>query len=120
MLLVFWASWCLPCAAEMDLLHQMEQSYRAKGFRIVGINLDAAADGSPKQESVLPNVRRFILDYNVDWTTLIDDRGEKDFAGAYGVTEIPANVLIAKDGRVRDIDVVGKNLEPTIARAVGR
>jgi hypothetical protein len=35
------------------------------------------------------------------------------------VTEIPANVLIGKDGSVVQIDLVPKNLEASIARAVG-
>ena len=35
------------------------------------------------------------------------------------MTEIPANVLIAQDGTVAHIDLVPKNLEAMIARAVG-
>lgn len=98
----------------------MESAYRDKGLRVVGINLDAAADGGQKRESVLPNVRRFIMDYNVRWPTLIDGQAGTDIARAYGVSEIPANVLIAKDGTVSQIDLVPKTIEPAIARAVGR
>jgi hypothetical protein len=36
------------------------------------------------------------------------------------VSEIPANVLVGRDGTVLHIDLVRKNLEPTIARVIGR
>jgi thiol-disulfide isomerase/thioredoxin len=118
-LIVFWASWCLPCAAEVESLEQVEQAYRGRGLEIVGINLDLAQDGGQKLETVLPNIRRFLLDHNVDWPTLINGHGDKDYASAYAVTEIPANALVGRDGAIAHIDLVRKNLEPVIARAIG-
>jgi thiol-disulfide isomerase/thioredoxin len=118
-LVVFWASWCLPCAAEMESLQQVELAYRARGLEIVGINLDTAQNSGQKLETVLPNIRHFLLDHNVDWPTLTNGRGDNDYASAYGVTEIPANVLVARDGTIAHIDLVRKNLEPVIARAIG-
>jgi thiol-disulfide isomerase/thioredoxin len=118
-LIVFWASWCLPCEAEVDSLHEIDRAFRGKELQIVGINLDAVSDGDRKSSAVLPNVRRFLLDYNVTWPTLMNGPGDRDYAGAYGVTEIPANVLVGRDGTVLHIDLVRKNLEPTIARAIG-
>ena len=61
-----------------------------------------------------------MLDRNVEWPTLINGQGDKDYAKAYGVTELPANVLIARDGTIAHIDLVLKNLEPAIARALGK
>jgi thiol-disulfide isomerase/thioredoxin len=119
-LVVFWASWCLPSAAEVEAIQQVADSYRARGFGVVGINLDTLQDGGTKLETVMPNIRRFLLDHNVRWPTLINGSGEKDYAAACGVTEIPANVLIGRDGVVAQIDLVQKNLEPVIARVVGR
>ena len=43
--------------------------------------------------------------------SLINGPGEKDYAAAYGVTEIPTNVLIDRDGKVVHIDLVNKNLD---------
>jgi thiol-disulfide isomerase/thioredoxin len=117
-LVVFWASWCIPCAAEIESLQQVAASYGGKGLQIVGINLDVSQDGGSKLETVLPNIRHFVLDNNVTWPTLINGQGDKDYASAYGVTEIPANVLIGKDGTITQIDLVRKNLDPVIARAV--
>jgi thiol-disulfide isomerase/thioredoxin len=119
-LVVFWASWCLPSAVEIESFQQVAESYRGQGFQVVGINLDALQDGGQKLDTVMPNIRRFLLDHNVRWPTLINGSGDKDYAKAYGVTEIPANVLIARDGTVAHIDLVRRNLEPVIARLVGQ
>jgi peroxiredoxin len=118
-LVEFWASWCLPCAAEVDAIRQAADSSRGRGLQVVGINLDALQDGGQKLETVLPSIRRFLLDHNAGWPTLINGQGDQDYAQAYGVTEVPANVLIARDGTVAHIDLVRKNLEPVLARALG-
>jgi thiol-disulfide isomerase/thioredoxin len=119
-LVVFWASWCLPCESEVEWLREVETAYRVKGLQIVGINLDALSIDDQKVASVLPTVRRFLLDHDVSWPTLMNGQGAKDYAAAYGVSEIPANVLVAKDGTVVHIDLVHKNIEPTIARLIAR
>ena len=119
-LVEFWASWCLPSADEVEWIKQTAAAYRSRGFRVVGINVDSLRNGGEKPEKVLPDVRRFLLDHNIVWPTLLNGPGGADHARAYGVTEIPANVLIAKDGTVAHIDLVRDSLDAAIAREVGR
>ena len=104
-------------AAEVEWLRRSEETYRA-GVADRRDQSRRPVGGDQKPESALPNIRHFLLDYNVRWPTLINGQGDKDYAKAYGVTEIPANVLIGKDGTVVQIDLVPKNLEPTIARVM--
>ena len=68
----------------------------------------------------MPNIRRFLLDHNVTWPNLINGPGDRDYAGAYGVTQIPANVLIGRDGTVIHLDLTRSNLEAAVEKAVGR
>ena len=68
----------------------------------------------------MPNIRRFLLDHNVRWPNLVNGDGAHDYAAAYGVTEIPTNVLIGRDGTVIHVDLSRKNLAQVVARAVGR
>jgi hypothetical protein len=68
----------------------------------------------------MPNIRRFLLEHNVRWPNLVTGEGARDYASAYGVTEIPTNVLIGRDGRVVHLDLSRKKLADVIARAVGR
>jgi thiol-disulfide isomerase/thioredoxin len=117
-LVVFWASWCLPCAAEVAWIQQVERTYRPQGFQVIGINVDILQNGGEKLETVLPNIRRFILDQNIGWPNLIDGMGNRDYAAAYGVTDIPANALIGRDGKVIHLDLGRRNLQTVVARAV--
>jgi thiol-disulfide isomerase/thioredoxin len=119
-LVVFWASWCLPNAQEAARLDQLASAYQSKGFRVLGINLDALQDGGVPVETVMPNIRRFLLDHNVRWPNLINGPGEKDYATAYGVTEIPANALIGRDGTILHIDLNRTNLEEVLAKVLAR
>jgi thiol-disulfide isomerase/thioredoxin len=118
-LVVFWASWCLPNAEQAERLGVFEASHRGKGFRIVGINLDAMQDGGVPAESVMPNVRRFLVDHNVRWPNLVNGPGDRDYARAFGVTEIPANTLIGRDGTVLRLDISEADLEAALAKALG-
>lgn len=119
-LIVFWASWSVPSAAEVAALQKVYAANKAKGFQVVGINVDAMQEGSPGHEAITPLVRRFLIDRNVTWPNLINGSGANDYAKAFGVTEIPANVLIARDGNVAGIDLVPKNMESAVAKEVGR
>jgi thiol-disulfide isomerase/thioredoxin len=113
-LVVFWASWCQPCADQVTWIEEAEKTFRNKGLSVVGINLDNQDHGGQKLETVLPNIRQFLLDNNVPWPTLINGSGDHDHAQAYGVSDIPANVLVGPDGTIVQIDLSRRNLEAVV------
>jgi peroxiredoxin len=117
-LVIFWASWCLPNVAELTWLEQAYDTYRGRGFEVVGINLDAA-DDSQKIETIMPSVRRFLIDHNVRWPILVSGSAGQDYTKAYGITDIPAKVLIDREGNVVQLDLVRKNLEPVLSKIIG-
>lgn len=39
-LINFWASWCEACIAEMPSINKLRAAYLAKGFEVLGVNLD--------------------------------------------------------------------------------
>jgi len=119
-LVVFWASWSLPSAAQVSWLEQVQDAYHKRGLRVVGINLDAHEESGQKLETVLPSIRRFLLDYNITWPTLVNGSGDRDYAKAYGISDIPANVLIGRDGSVVQIDLSRRNLETVVSRLLGQ
>jgi thiol-disulfide isomerase/thioredoxin len=119
-LVVFWASWCLSNATQIAWLEQVQNAYHNRGLQVVGINLDVQQDGGQKLETVLPQIRRFLIDYNVPWPTLVNGSGDRDYASAYGVADIPANVLIGRDGKVAQIDLSRRNLETVVSRLLGK
>lgn len=44
-LLNVWATWCVPCVAEMDLLEQLNRTFGRQGLEIVGISVDDLIPG---------------------------------------------------------------------------
>src|SRR5690606_32006678 len=38
-----WATWCLPCRAEMPAMEEVYQDYRDRGFRIAAVSVDAGS-----------------------------------------------------------------------------
>jgi thiol-disulfide isomerase/thioredoxin len=118
-LVLYWASWCVPSAEEVDEFVAFAEELKPRGLRVVGVNLDAAAEDAPPVETLLPNIRRFVLDYNVPWPTLVSGPGAADLAKPFGVTEIPSNVLVGRDGKVLALDIAASNFREVVGAALG-
>jgi len=95
-LIDFWATWCVPCGAEMPHLERMYQAHKGQGFLVLGI----AMDGPESVAQVGPFARR----YGVTFPVLLDE--ETRVVGVYNPKRTaPLNVLIDRKGqiaRVRD------------------
>ena len=48
LLVNFWASWCVPCRAEMPALQALATTYNSDKFEVVPINLDVGDSGLEK------------------------------------------------------------------------
>ncbi len=117
-LVVFWATWCLPNAQEIDALTEAYTQFGPKGLKIVGVNLDSFQAEGRAAETVASDVRRFLVERNVRWTNLIERPGERDLTKAYAISDIPANVLVGRDGKVVQIDLTAANLKRVIGKAI--
>lgn len=115
----FWASWCVPSAEEVRAFEAYYQQLRPEGLRVVGVNLDAAAADAPPIETLLPNIKRFVLDYNVPWPNLLSGKGEQDLITRFGVREVPSNVLIGRDGKIVALDLNPTNFREVVGDALG-
>ncbi|HEX3998466.1 MAG TPA: TlpA disulfide reductase family protein [Pirellulales bacterium] len=90
----FWATWCGPCRAKLPGLMKLHEKFHAKGFEVVGVDLDKTID----------DLGKFLDDTKLPWINLI---GEKDgdemkfpMAEKYDISAIPDTFLIGRDGRV--------------------
>ena len=53
LLVNFWASWCIPCRAEMPALDKLAAQQNDANFMVLPINLDLGAGGLDKAEAFL-------------------------------------------------------------------
>jgi thiol-disulfide isomerase/thioredoxin len=92
LLLNFWATWCVPCRAEIPDLIKMQRRYRVRGLRILGITYP------PEQTS---EVRSFMRELKINYQVVI---GSKETKQAFTSLEtLPLTVVIDREGNIREI-----------------
>lgn len=102
----FWASWCGPCRMEMPNVVKAYQTYKDKGFDIVGVSFDNKADAWTSA----------IKSLEMPWHHLSDLKGWGCAAAEiYGVHSIPSNILIDGDGKIIATDLRGEALLEKLA-----
>jgi peroxiredoxin len=116
----FWASWSLPAAEEIEFFEDFYRKNQKRGLKVIAINVDAMQEGGVEVATVLPAVRRFTLAKNVDWPVLMNQPGEANYAAVYGVSEVPASVVIDKKGNVAHLDLHRTNLESKVLEELAR
>ena len=90
-LLNFWATWCVPCAAELPHLQRLYEQYGEQGFVVLAISMD----GPETSASVDSHARRYGLTFPV----LLDE--ETRVVGVYNPKRTaPFTVMIGRDGAV--------------------
>ena len=100
-LLEFWASWCGPCRKENPNLNKIYKIFKSNGFEIVSVSLD-----NNKKSWI-----KAIKEDNLSWEQLSDLNGDYNKAAIiYGVSTIPDNFLIDKDGKIIGRKLKGEEL----------
>jgi thiol-disulfide isomerase/thioredoxin len=89
-LVVFWASWCGPCAHEAPAIERFSQSQAGRG-RVVGVNWSDALSGA----------RAFLRHYSWTFPNVRDAEGT--VGNAYRITGLPTTFVIAGNGRIRSV-----------------
>ncbi len=84
-----WATWCVSCREEMHDLQQLQEDYKAKGVRVLGVSVD---------ESDVTRVQKFVQREALTFGIVHDQEGRVQ--QLYQVSGIPNTFIIGKDGRI--------------------
>jgi len=86
----FFATWCRPCLEEAPRLFDLQDRWKADGYRLFLVAL-------PTRQSA-DRLKEFLAQGPVPGRLLLDTDGS--VAKAFGVTTIPAHVLVDRSGRM--------------------
>jgi cytochrome c-type biogenesis protein len=90
-LLNFWATWCIPCRAEIPEFNAMQRELKVKGLEVVGV--------STSPGDTVEAIRDFQKDLKQEYTVL---RGAEEIGEKFGNGPgLPVTYLIDRDGRIR-------------------
>jgi cytochrome c biogenesis protein CcmG/thiol:disulfide interchange protein DsbE len=89
----FWASWCVECYKEAELLEQAWQDYKDRGVMFIGVDhLDTDTEGLAYMEK-----------YGITYPSG-PDIGDK-ISQAYGITGVPETFFIDPEGNIVHVQI---------------
>ncbi len=86
-LVVFFATWCPPCVAEVPVLNHLWETYRDAGLEVVAIAVD------PRESE--KKIAGFVDQHAVRYTVLL---GTRETGRRYQIQGIPTTFLVGRDG----------------------
>src|SRR5229473_3141132 len=90
-LLNFWATWCIPCRAEIPEFNAMQKDFQARGFTMVGASVSPVDTADA--------IRSFQKDVKQEYTVI---RGAEEIGAKFGNGPgLPVTYLLDRDGRIR-------------------
>lgn len=88
LLIDFWATWCVPCLAEIPTWNKLQQKYGDKGLKIIGVTM---VSGDAKE------VKPFVARRNMQYTVLM---GDDDQAYDFNIMAFPTTLLVTRDMKI--------------------
>jgi len=90
-LLNIWATWCIPCQAEIPSLQRLYQAYGSKGLKLVAVSIDDYVSED--------SIKAFAKNFGVTFEVLHDST--HSIEQAYQATGYPETFVIGREGTIR-------------------
>ena len=101
-LLDHWASWCVPCKAEIPYIRKTWEAFHGERFEVVSI---AVSDKRADTEQALREL-------NMPWPQILD--AQRIPLEIYGVSAIPHLILFGPDGTILKRGIRGEEIYKTV------
>ena len=89
-ILDFWATWCVPCKAEIPGFIDLQKKYGERGLQIIGLSVDDSQ----------PTAKKYAVEMKMNYPVLLAE-GKEDILMAYDpIPSIPVSVVIGRDGKI--------------------
>jgi cytochrome c biogenesis protein CcmG, thiol:disulfide interchange protein DsbE len=96
-----WATWCLPCRAEMPAIEKMVKEYQDQGLVVLAVNMTYQDDAA----AVLP----FAQAHSLTFPILLDPNGL--VGSAYQLRSLPSSYFINRLGLINEVVIGGPMAE---------
>ena len=102
----YWASWCQPCrVVHRDLKRKLDE-YGDRGFNVISVNVD----------NNLGDYQAYMVSQDIPWPVIrsldpIESGTRNPNATRYGITRLPACILVDREGKVVSRNAQGSELE---------
>ncbi len=101
----FWATWCIPCRAEVPEFNALQREHEARGLKVVGV----------LTQDTLDSLKEFQKDNKQDYFVMVgNDEASQKFGNGPG---LPITIIIDRAGRIRQ-KIFGGSTRETFEAAV--
>ena len=109
-LLVFWASWCSPCMADVPHEKELVQRFGNRPFVLIGVNGDG----------VRTNAVRAVTEHRIPWRSFWNEGHGPDesISAAWNVRSWPTVYVLDQEGVIRHKSLRGELPDDTVEKLV--
>ena len=100
----FWASWCVPCVAEIPVLAKILQEHQ-NCLNILGISYDKDLEA----------MKGGVLKHTIPWETVLPKDG-KEMEVAFAFDSLPFSIFLDENGNILEIGSNGSLLLPSLMK----
>lgn len=110
-LLDFWGTWCGPCIGDIPYLKKAYETYKDKGFEILGMDNEIAMQNDVTAEDLakgLEKARSFVAANGVTWPQATTESIKSLFEKRFQIIAWPTMILLDPKGRILSVNPTSK------------